>query len=80
MNGITFPYMLDHILVLKTNVMDTETKERLIEKFRSMANVKEVSIDLEDVDKVLRIVSEELTIEETIKIVAGHGCTCEELK
>jgi hypothetical protein len=70
---------LAHILVFKTNIETPEQKQKLLESLTSHEHVAEASVDMEDVDKVLRIVSHELRPKEIITKVNQQGFFCEEL-
>jgi hypothetical protein len=70
---------LTHILIFKTNIKTEEDKTGLLEFFASNKLIVECSIDCEDIDCVLRIVSYELSVDEIIKLVKQKGFRCEEL-
>jgi len=67
------------ILVFRTNI--TETFE--VKKLEQVMNIPEVikwNIDLDDCDKVLRVVTHRLTSLHVISAVVGQGVTCAELE
>ncbi|WP_214225082.1 hypothetical protein [Pedobacter sp. B4-66] len=66
------------ILLFKTNIQTAEDKS-LIAKVMEKHNVKQWTIDQQDVDCVLRIVSPALKLEEVIHLVSKNGYQCEEL-
>jgi hypothetical protein len=65
--------------VFKTNVSDQQEKQRLAEVFEGITTVIEWSVDLEDVDKVLRVVSSGGHAADFINKVRVRGFFCEEL-
>lgn len=70
---------LTHILIFKTNIKTEEDKTLLLEFFSTNKSVVECSIDCEDIDCVMRVVSYELSSGEIIKLVKQKGFRCEEL-
>ena len=71
---------LAHILVFKTNIMDGNDKLLLEQTMSVLGTIEEWSIDLEDVDRVLRVVSHETGPEEIITKVRALGFECRELE
>jgi hypothetical protein len=67
------------ILVFKTNIVNN----RHIKKIESCLNlhpyIQEWNVDLQDCDKVLRIVTEKIHPSEVEKIMFNGGYTCEEI-
>lgn len=70
---------LTHILIFKTNIRTAEEKLLLQEVLDNTPFVNEWSVDCEDVDCVLRIVSYDLSAEQIITLINKAGFTCEEL-
>ena len=71
---------LDHILIFKTNIR-TLPKDCDMHYILSNHNaISQWSIDCEDVDCVLRVVSETLTPSTIIDLVSQHGYHCSELE
>ena len=71
---------LTHVLVFKTNISsetDKQTAKRLLEV---IPEVDEWSVDTEDIDCVLRIVSQQLSAQQIITIIEGGGFQCCELE
>lgn len=71
---------LTHILIFKTNIQTTGDKLRVKELLGTTPFVSEWSVDCEDIDCVLRIVSYELSAEQIINLIKQAGFTCEELE
>lgn len=70
---------LAHILVFKTNI-DTDMDKHLIGAALSpVKEIEEWSVDMEDIDRVLRVVSYDLRPEEIIKTINAIGFSCQEL-
>lgn len=70
---------LDHILVFKTNISCEEEKQLLHTIFDTHSDIESWSIDMEDKDCVLRVVSYTLSYNQIIKIINHHGYECYEL-
>lgn len=70
---------LDKIYIFKTNIEQLCTDCEVTETLNNHVNILQWSIDTEDVDCVLRIVSESLTAETIINIINGLGHECQEL-
>ncbi|ACU05647.1 hypothetical protein [Pedobacter heparinus] len=69
---------IEHILLFKTDIR-TEGDKRYIGKIMEEYQIDQWTVDLQDIDCVLRIVSPTLKREEVIKLVAQNGYHCEEL-
>jgi hypothetical protein len=67
------------VLVFKTNISTNEQFERVQPVLSEWAQIKNWSIDREDVDKVLRIESEHLSPAVIIRVLNDAGFECEEL-
>lgn len=67
------------VLILKTNIKSNydfgSVKDRLIHNF----DVKECTIDLEDRDKVMRVIGNNLILEDIAARINAFGFACEEL-
>lgn len=70
---------LNHILIFKTNIGCEEEKQLLHTIFDNNSHIQSWSIDMEDTDCVLRIVSYTLSQNEIIEIINHHGYQCCEL-
>jgi len=66
------------VLVFKTNI-GADDKERILTLLQAQNFVKEASIDLEDCDRVLRIVGDDVTTNRIIDLITEEGFICEEL-
>ena len=67
-----------HILLFKTNIQTADDKSR-IAKVLEKQKIDQWTVDQQDVDCVLRIVSPVLKPEEVIQLVSKNGYQCEEL-
>ena len=71
---------LTHILIFRTNI-DTETdKQRIKELMDILPAVECWSVDMDDIDRVLRVVSHTLTMEQLIHLINKAGYQCQELE
>jgi len=70
---------LDHILVFKTNITSVCNKNQLQFSLNANLGILHWNIDHEDVDNVLRVVSETLSHFDIVKLVCIHGFECMEL-
>jgi hypothetical protein len=71
---------LTHILVFKTDIK-TEGDKLLIKEFLDKTPaIEEWSVDCDDVDCVLRIVSYTLSSEQIIQLITKMGFQCQELE
>lgn len=70
---------LAHILVFKTNIHTDMDKHRIEAALSEMKHIEEWSVDMEDIDRVLRVVSFELCPEEIISFIRSVGFECQEL-
>jgi tRNA G26 N,N-dimethylase Trm1 len=69
---------IKHILLFKTDIR-TEGDRRYIGKIMEEQQIEQWTVDLHDIDCVLRIVSPTLKIEEVIQLVVKNGYQCEVL-
>ncbi len=53
------PAKSTQVLVFRTSIQTLEEKQKILSALTSAAEMEEVSIDFEDVDKVLRVVTDE---------------------
>lgn len=67
-----------HILLFKTNIQTSDDK-MLIAKVMEKHKIEQWTVDQQDVDCVLRIVSPILKLDEVIELVSKNGYQCEEL-
>jgi hypothetical protein len=71
---------LTNILVFKTNIDTEADKMRVSEFLINQTLVEDWNVDIEDIDRVLRIVSYELSPENIIELISGLGYQCVELE
>ena len=71
---------LTHILIFRTNINTESDKRRVAEFFEAQALVKEWNVDMDDIDRVLRIVSQDLRAREIIEQINRIGYQCQELE
>jgi hypothetical protein len=69
----------DHILLFKTNISCHDDKQLLHTLFDNNLAVQCWTIDMEDSDCVLRIISETLSHKQIIEMIKKHGYYCCEL-
>lgn len=70
---------MDNILIFKTNISSQSQKENAKSILDAIDHIEEWSIDMEDVDRVLRVVSREPNINEIINKLTNAGHECSEL-
>jgi hypothetical protein len=70
---------LTKIVVFKTNINTQTDKLRVKDALDENTFIEDWSVDLEDVDKVLRVVSEHLTVTEITELINQIGFVCHEL-
>ena len=68
---------LSHIHIFKTNI-DKENLHEIKNVFKNEL-IAEWTVDIEDCDRVLRVVSHDLTKAEIMSLVCWHGFECAEL-
>jgi hypothetical protein len=69
----------DHILLFKTNISCNSDKELMHTLLDGDPAIVQWTIDMEDEDCVLRIVSYQLTHQQIIELLNKHGYNCCEL-
>lgn len=68
------------LIILRTNIKSHKKVKTIQPVFDNHAAIKKWTIDLDDVDKVLRIeASENLQENEIMKLIQAQGFFCEEL-
>lgn len=70
------PENFDHILLFKTNVNCQEDKFFLHAVLDGNPHIEQWSIDLEDVDRVLRVISYTLTHQQVTGLINKQGYSC----
>lgn len=66
------------VLLFKTNIR-TEIDKQFMTQLMQQHEINQWTVDQEDVDCVLRIVSNEVQQNEVIDLLSQHGYHCEEL-
>ena len=79
MTTIMYRDILSEILVFKTNISCEAEVEKIRFGLSEEKNITRWTIDLEDVDKVLRIECEHIQPLAIIEMLRDGGFTCEEL-
>jgi hypothetical protein len=74
-----YPEAVSEILVFKTNITKEEDVLRLASVMCDHAQIRHWNVDLNDIDCVLRVMSEHMDVNEVISIVQAAGFECEEL-
>ncbi|MEH6706218.1 hypothetical protein [Galbibacter orientalis] len=64
------------ILVFATNIHSTEQINRVLEKLLIHPGIKQANFDLEDIDKILRVVSCGITEKEVEEILQTLNIQC----
>lgn len=70
---------LTHILIFKTNIKTETDKIRIAQLLDTVKEIEEWSVDCDDVDCVLRVVSHILTPRQITELLAQKNFQCEEL-
>lgn len=70
---------LTHILIFKTNIKTETDKIRIAQLLDTVKEIEEWSVDCDDVDCVLRVVSHTLTPRQITELLAQKNFQCEEL-
>ena len=75
----TFSETLSNILVFKTNLREMNDVENVAFLLDEHDQIIQWNVDREDVDKVLRIETDQLEAIDVIRIIRALGYECEEL-
>lgn len=78
-NSIVETQAID-LFIFKTNITKKTDFARLKEELEKKPGIHSCTIDLEDCDKVLRVKSENVTMDKVVEEVSRHGFFCEELE
>ncbi|KFF03032.1 hypothetical protein [Flavobacterium reichenbachii] len=70
---------LNTIHIFKTNILQVDPACPLREALNNHEDIKQWSIDCEDIDCVLRVVSETMKPNEIIALINQFGYECQEL-
>lgn len=71
--------MMD-ILIFKTNINNKDECSKIRNKLSKFYNIKECTVDLEDRDRVLRIIGDNLNQDDITSHLNDFGFVCEELQ
>jgi len=71
---------LTQILIFKTNIQTEFDKLRIKNVLDASHKVLKWTIDMDDIDRVLRVVSDSLTAEQIISVINYVGFECAELE
>jgi tRNA G26 N,N-dimethylase Trm1 len=67
------------VLILKTNIRYKKQVKEVAPLLNGSDGISRWNIDLEDIDKVLRIESNDMKITEVVQLIQEAGFHCEEL-
>lgn len=70
---------LTHILVFSTNINTEADKLCVLELLSAQSAIEDWSVDMDDIDRVLRVVSHELSPDDVIRLLNRIGYQCREL-
>lgn len=70
---------ISNVFVFKTNIQNEFDKLRVKSVLDASQKVLKWNVDMDDVDKVLRVVSDTLTPEQIISVIDYVGFECAEL-
>jgi hypothetical protein len=71
--------MQQHILIFKTNIATTTDRSKIAPVLDRQQHVVSWTVDMEDVDCVLRVVANEPVLEEITALISANGYACTEL-
>jgi hypothetical protein len=69
----------EHIHIFKTDIRTQADKQKLQPALELISDIHEWSVDIDDIDCVLRVISPTLTREDIATVVSNHGYHCAEL-
>lgn len=70
---------LTHILIFRTNINTPADRDGVLRIMEAHPAIEEWSVDLDDIDRVLRVVSHSATPEQIINLINKAGYQCREL-
>jgi hypothetical protein len=70
---------IDHILIFKTNIQTITDKLIISEALDSHPQIEKWTVDCQDIDCVLRVISPTLSTSEVCGIIEEMGYTCDEM-
>ena len=68
------------ILIFKTNILNEDDFNLIKSSLAKVSHFRECTVDFEDEDKVLRLVSNTLTVDRVEREVDNLGFFCKEMK
>lgn len=68
-----------HILVFKTNIATVEDRSKVAQVLNGQPFIQKWTVDMEDVDCVLRVVAHEPAVDSIIALVKASAYECAEL-
>lgn len=71
---------LDPILIFKTSIRNPADREQIRTALDGRPTVLDWSVDLEDIDCVLRVVSDGISAQQVVALVRSCGYDCEALE
>jgi hypothetical protein len=77
---MTADYKIENIHIFVTNIQTSREYECIKPVLDLHKGIEEWNIDMEDVDRVLRVTSTKMTDEEIIHLLSQFGVLCRELK
>lgn len=72
--------MMTEVFIFKTNANTQTHVQRVAASFESIVSIKQWSFDLEDCDRVLRVVGSNLQPEIIKRILESVNITCEQME
>ena len=69
-----------NVWILKTNISSQSEFEKVKNTFDRNLDIYECTIDLDDIDKVVRIITNDLTLNEAESKIQNLGFFCKELE
>lgn len=68
------------IVILKTDIKTGEDFSLVKDKLSIYYNIQQCTIDLEDVDKVVRVIGDKIQLNDVVGEIKSLGFLCEELQ
>jgi hypothetical protein len=76
---MTLEYNIDDIRIYKSNILTREDYQRVSPQLDTHLGTGQWSVDMEDSDRVLRIVKPGINEKELLHLLSGFGIQCSEL-
>lgn len=67
------------IAIMKTDISTREDFRRVRNRLLRIYSIRECTIDLEDIDKVVRVVGDKIKTNTLVDKIKSYGYLCEEL-